>query len=75
MTSYPVVFLAKEVKYFKRGFWGVVGVYNWDAQALGCLLAGSRRCSETRGVGEFWHQDLALPSWWDACHPAQLLIS
>lgn len=40
MTSYPVVFLAEEVKYLKRGFWGAVGVYHWDTQTLGCLLVG-----------------------------------
>lgn len=39
-TSHPFVFSAKEVKYFKKGFWGAVGVHRWDTQALGCLLVG-----------------------------------
>jgi len=38
MAPYPAVFLAKEGKCLEKGFWEAVGVYKWDAQALGCLL-------------------------------------
>lgn len=40
VTSYADVFLAKEVKYLKKGFWGVVGVYRCDTDALRSLLLG-----------------------------------
>lgn len=75
VSSYPVVFLAKEVKYWTKMLWGSVGVYHWDTKSLRRLLVEGQHYLEPRGPGGFWCQNLAFLRLWDACCWLTLLIS
>lgn len=67
VTSYPAVFLAKEINYVKKASGKqVTGTHrHWDV----CWW-GSRHCSHTRGVSGLWCQGQAFPIWQGTCHPS-----